>query len=133
MNVTVSMDVIQKIGAIILKDKKILVCKKKNKYIIPGGKPEIGENNVECLRRELKEELNANLVSQEFFATYEDDAALDIGKIRMDVYLVEIDGTPKPGAEIEQLEYVEAKNNLELGSILEKFVIPALKIRRLID
>ena len=49
------MDVIHKIGAIILNDKKILVGKKGSKFIIPGGRIENSEDHRECLKRELRE------------------------------------------------------------------------------
>ena len=125
---------IHKIGAIILNNRSILVAKKKNTFIIPGGRIETGENHIDCLRRELQEELGVNLVSQEYFGTFEDDAALDPGKrITIDVYLVKIEGEPKASAEIEEAIYVNSKNNIKLGSILEKFVIPELEKKGLIE
>lgn len=123
------MNTIHKIGAIILKDKKILVGKKRDKYIIPGGIVEEGEDHTNCLKRELKEELDVNLISTEFFGTFEDEAALDPGmKIKMHVYYATIKGEPKASAEIKELMYVDSKNqsDIKLGSILEKFVIPEL-------
>jgi len=128
--------VIHKIGAIILKDKKILVGKKKNKFIIPGGRIEGDESHIECLKRELKEEFEVDLVSQEYFGSYEDEAALDPGmKIKMDVYLVIVEGEPKASSEIEESIYVNSKNKneIELGSVLDKFVIPGLESKGLID
>jgi mutator protein MutT len=130
------MNEIRKIGAIILANRRILVGKKKHKFIIPGGRIEGGETSIDCLRRELKEELGVNLVSQEFFGKFEDAAALDPGmKIKMEVYIVDIEGEPKASSEIEELAYVDSKNmnNIKLGSILEKFVIPELLKRHLID
>ena len=127
---------IHKIGAIILNRKKILVGKKGNKYIIPGGRIESGEDHRECLQRELEEELGVDLVSQEYFGTFEDDAALDPGmKIKMDVYVVGIKGKPKASSEIQDLIYVNTcdLNKVKLGSILEKFVIPELKNKGMIN
>ena len=51
---------IDKVGGIILQDKKILVQRKNNnreECIIPGGKRENNETDFETLKRELKEEL----------------------------------------------------------------------------
>lgn len=130
------MDTIYKIGAIILRDKKILVGKKGNKFIIPGGRIEVGENHVDCLRRELREELEVDLISQEFFGTFEDDAALDPGKkIKMEVYMVDISGELKASSEIEELRFIDSKNdsNIKLGSIIEKFVIPDLMNKGMIN
>jgi 8-oxo-dGTP diphosphatase len=130
------MGTIHKIGAIILDCKKILVGKKGSKFIIPGGKIEKNESHKECLKRELKEELGVKLTSQEFFGSFEDDSALDPGmRIKMDVYIVGIQGKPKASSEIEEITYVNSQNkdNIKLGSILKKFVIPQLLDKGLID
>ena len=127
---------IHKIGAIILKDKSILVGKKKDTFIIPGDRIEKGETEVECLSRELMEEFGVNLISQEHFGTYEHDAALDPGmKIKMEVYLVDVEGEPKASGEITEARYVNSKTKqgLKLGSIVEEFVIPDLVRKGLLD
>ena len=68
---------IDKVGGVILKDKQILVQRKKNKReecIIPGGKRKGKETDFETLKRELQEELTVDLVSAEFFGGYDDIA-----------------------------------------------------------
>ncbi len=130
------MDVINKIGAIILKNRKILVGRKRDKFIIPGGKIEQNENDIECLRRELKEEFKLTLISQEYFGNFEDNAALDPGmKIKMVVYMVDVERVPKAAKEISELRYINSKDvgKIKIGSILEKFVIPELVKRNLIE
>ena len=60
---------IDKVGGIILNDKKILVQRKRNnriECIIPGGKRENNETDFETLKRELYEELSVELISTEF-------------------------------------------------------------------
>ncbi|OCB69733.1 DNA mismatch repair protein MutT [Flavobacterium piscis] len=53
--------------AIILKDKKILVAQRNEKmklplkWEFPGGKLEINESEIECIKREIKEEININI------------------------------------------------------------------------
>ena len=127
------MNTIHKIGAIILQDNKILVAKKKTKYIIPGGRLE-NESHEECLRRELMEELEVKLVSYQYFGTFADAAALDPGmRIQMEVYRVNIEGQPKASSEIEEIQWVGSDTSLNLGSILYKFVIPELKSKGLIE
>jgi 8-oxo-dGTP diphosphatase len=59
--------------AIIKKDEKFLIAKRKvggvvgGKWEFPGGKIEYNESPQECLKRELKEELNIDAVVGEFF------------------------------------------------------------------
>ena len=58
---------IQVTCAIILKDGKILVTQRSEsmklplKWEFPGGKLEEGENEVDCIIREIKEELNIDI------------------------------------------------------------------------
>lgn len=59
---------LQVVGAVLIKNKKILLPKRSanlkkmpNKYEFPGGKVEEGESLKEGLKRELKEELNINV------------------------------------------------------------------------
>ena len=130
------MDYINKIGAIIIDNKRILVCKKKDKYIIPGGRIEKGESDEECLRRELKEELDVGLISFNYFDSFEDEAALDPGMIiEMKVYFVKIEGIPKARSEIENIKWIDSGDigKMKLGSIIEKFVMPILKERNMIN
>ncbi len=129
------MNVIHKIGAIILENRKILVGRKGQKFIIPGGRIESGEDHAACLRRELKEELGVDVISHTFFGTFEDDAALDPGmKIKMDVYMVDVRGSPKASSEIEEIKFIDSKSlgKIKLGSVLEKFVVPELAKKGLI-
>ncbi len=66
--------VLEKVTAgIVEKDGKVLIAKRKTgkcigaKWEFPGGKLEDGETLKECLRRELKEELNFDVEVGEFF------------------------------------------------------------------
>lgn len=55
---------IKVIAAVIERDGKVLICRRKNKdgrpgqWEFPGGKIERGETDAQCLVRELQEELN---------------------------------------------------------------------------
>ncbi len=64
------MKTITVICAIIIKDNKILVTQRSSKMSLPlkwefpGGKLELGENEIECIIREIKEELNIEIQVQ---------------------------------------------------------------------
>jgi len=58
-----------RLAAIIIKDDKILLVKghkRFKEYWIPGGRQEKGESDIETLSRELKEEINVELIDSRF-------------------------------------------------------------------
>ncbi len=68
-----------KVGLLAVRDGKILLCRKKHTtslLILPGGCREPGESAVDCLSRELREELGDVVVSAvELVGVYTDRAA----------------------------------------------------------
>jgi len=64
------------VGGIIYQNKKILICQRKEvgdhplKWEFPGGKVRDFEENQVALRRELKEELNIEIIEMSFFDEY---------------------------------------------------------------
>lgn len=65
-------------AAIIMKDNKIFVTQRgygefKDWWEFPGGKIEEGETPEECLKREIKEELEADINTDKYLCTVEYD------------------------------------------------------------
>lgn len=65
-------------AAIIMKDNKIFVTQRgygefKDWWEFPGGKVEEGETPEECLKREIKEELEADINIDKYLCTVEYD------------------------------------------------------------
>ena len=123
---------IKKVAAVIIKNDCILsVSKKKapNFYILPGGKYEGTENDIEALSRELREELNVTISKMEFFGDYEDISMLENEKLFLRTYITEINGEPHPDNEIHNVKWIpiHANCNTEIGSGIAKFVIPKLR------
>lgn len=63
-------------SAIIIKDDKIFVTQRgygdfKDKWEFPGGKLEVGESGEQCIVREIKEELDADIRVIKFLNTIE--------------------------------------------------------------
>lgn len=130
------MEIIYKVGGIIVRSGKILVARKENTFLIPGGKIKRGEKAEECLRREIMEELGVKVISQQYFGDYEDEAALDPGKlVSIKVFTLIIKGEPSANAEIKEVQYINSRNigKIKLGSVVEKFIIPKLLEKKVID
>jgi len=115
---------IDKVGGVILKDKQILVQRKKNnreECIIPGGKRKEKETDFETLKRELHEELTVDLIKVEFLGGYE--------PIHVQTYIAQIDGEIKCNNEIKEAIWIDKnykEKGIKVGSILGEHVIPKL-------
>ena len=133
------MKIHHKIGAVIIRNKKLLMCRKEGEphFILPGGRPEGNETPEQALARELKEELGVKLVSSKFHKTYEATHFMDKDTlVRMDVYFADFEGEPKAQDEIAEFRWVNSKykeNGVKVASIHVDFVIPELKRKRLIN
>ena len=61
-------------AAIIIKDNKVLIAQRApddklaNKWEFPGGKIKPGETPQECLKREIREELDVDIEVLDFFS-----------------------------------------------------------------
>ena len=126
---------IDKVGGIILQDKKILVQRQNNnrdECIIPGGKREGNETDFETLKRELFEELSVELIDAEFIGGYDDIAVFSGKPIHVQTYLVNVFGKIKCNNEIKEALWIDRnykETGIKVGSILGNYVIPEL-IRR---
>ena len=132
--------IVRKVALAIFKDKKILVVREdKNDEIFysVGGRVKEGETDTECLRREVKEELNVdlNLNSISFLYEFngpahgEDDAMLN-----MRFYEAQIIGEPKPSGEIVEIRYFDSfVDQKHLSEIARTQIFPWLKEHRYIN
>ena len=131
---------IDKVGGIVIKDKKVLVVRKKTKenfleFIIPGGKRESGETDLETLQREMQEEVNLKIIKTEYLGEYRDIAIFENIPIAMKVYLCEVEGEINVQNEIKEFCWIDKnykEKGIKVGSILEKFVLTQLIKRELI-
>jgi mutator protein MutT len=132
---------IHKAAGIIIRNRKLLVEKSKNKrfFIAPGGSIEDGETAKQALVRELKEEFKIDVLEDDLeeFGEFTGPAAGQEDRtLYMTAFMVKKwAGEPVADNEVEQIAWVNSQNeqNLPVGSIFEHHVMPKLKERGLID
>lgn len=102
---------IDKLAFIYLKNGRVLetLSLGKDVWYIPGGKREDDESDIEALVREVKEELDVDLIVSTIahYGTFETQAH---GKpegtmVRMTCYTADFDGVLTPTSEIEKMDY----------------------------
>jgi len=129
---------IDKIGALILRGDRILLCRKNrdtSRLILPGGRIERGESDLECLAREIREELGAVTLEEiEYLGTYEDQASMDdprvLKSLRITLYRAQLSGEPTPASEIRELVWFgPASDRSALTPILVNRILPDLLAR----
>ena len=131
-------DKIDKLAWIEIKNKKILSTKSfgKEKYYIPGGKREEGENDTQALKREIFEELNVVIVenSLDFFGIFEAQADSHPKGIfvKMTCYTAKYLGEIKPSSEIQEVKWLNYSNKEEVSEV-DKIIFEHLKQKKLID
>ncbi|MER7168337.1 NUDIX hydrolase [Micromonospora sp. NPDC000207] len=104
----------------------------KDVYYIPGGKREGQESDHEALKREIQEELCVELVDDtiELAEVFEAQAH---GKaegvtVRMTCYRAEYLGDMKPGAEIEEVRWLDYSGR-EQSSPVDRLIFDWLRAR----
>jgi len=127
-----------KVGVLILRGNRLLLCRKNrdtSQLILPGGRIEAGESDLECLARELREELGeVALRNVEYVGTYEDRAALDdpavLKTLRIALYRGDLVGEPTPASEITGLVWFGPESDVaELTPIFVNRILPDLLTR----
>ena len=123
-------------AAVVDEGRLLLVSKRTapDVFYLPGGKPDRGETASDCVRRELREELGTGPASLTYLETVHAVAALEHMPMAMDVFLVTLDGTPEPAAEIAFLTWYsdDAPFTGELAPAIVGGVVPALRRRGLL-
>ncbi len=92
-------------GIIINDDKKILIVKKRNHWILPGGKPriEVSESDIDCLAREIREEIGVEILKYSWYERFEGRTPNTGDMLEARTYFTTIQGVPEPRAEITDI------------------------------
>lgn len=128
---------IHKVGFALIREDRILLCRPRgaNTLILPGGKMERAETELDCLHRELREELgNVEPVDPVKLGTYDSRTGGETPKpIRVELYGGELAGKPRPCAEIAQLVWFSGETgSYRLAPSLRELILPDLVRRGLL-
>ncbi len=113
------------IDAISFKDGKILVVKKKDIWILPGGKPEEGEDDIECLLRECKEELpDSQFIITKKYKEFIGQTPHTGDIIITKTYFAKVSGSIKPSAEISEANFISKEDisSIPLSDITSQII-----------
>jgi len=112
------------INVAIIKNGYILLVRKKKVWILPGGKPKHDEDNMQCLSREIREELpQLALQNPKYFGTFVGMTPHKGDKLQAEVYLAEASGEINPSAEINKAEWIKTPEEYNLSDITRKIVL----------
>ena len=122
---------ITKVGLVVLREGELLCVRKspEHKWILPGGKPEAHETDVETLERELAEELCCGLRGHlQWLGAFQDRAADEHRTIVIvRAWLGEVDRDPHPDMEITEVRWLPlASRSDDLAPSLRRQVLPRL-------
>jgi 8-oxo-dGTP diphosphatase len=128
----VTAKVIDIVTAVIRDDAgRMLVVRKRGTAIFmkPGGKRELGEDDLTALARELDEELGCLLVEAQLLGRFEAPAANEAGfTVQAATYLATVEGEIGVRAEIEEMAWIDiaAPGDVRLAPLMT-VVIEALR------
>jgi 8-oxo-dGTP pyrophosphatase MutT (NUDIX family) len=132
-----TMNEVDKIAYILTLDGKILSTRTKgrDKFYIPGGKREYDETDEQTLVREVKEELNVDIIidSIAYIGTFkaQSDGATKGVIVKMTCYTANYDGCLKANSEIEEIRWLDS-SNLNIISEVDKKIFAFLNATGLI-
>ena len=124
---------IVKIGLAVMHDNRLLLVRKKGgqSYILPGGKPEEGEDDCQALHREIDEELGCSIDPQSiiFLGAFSDVAAdLRNTVVVVRLYGAKLVGAPAPKSEIESLTWFAPESEqVTLAPSIQNHILPFLQ------
>lgn len=143
------MKTIRKVSLAVLKDeinsrgertKKILQVrtnKQPDVFFTLGGKIEEGESEIECLKREVKEEIDCEVdeSSINFLTEFEDVAhGKEERLVNIRMYKGKLIGEPKPSSEVVEIGYFDTTSDKKhLSVIAQRTIFPWLKAHGFIN
>lgn len=128
------MRTIEKVGAIIIQNKKILAIRNSGEKNFDAlmGRVEENETFYGAIRREVQEVLGVKAKKANQYATLNIEG--EETALALSCYLTELESTKinlKQG--IDQIEWINSKTKKPLSKIMQEHLIPKLKKEKLIN
>lgn len=128
-------NVIRITAAVALNDRgEVLLVRKAgtSAFMLPGGKPAVGEDDRATLAREIREELGcaAQVAEAKFLGAFRAFAANEPGHlVEANLYAVQLCGVPEPRSEIAELRWLHPDASLKptLAPLAEFHVLPLVQ------
>ena len=116
------------ISGVVIRDGKILLVRKNETWILPGGKPHEKESDIECLCREFGEELSGMEIEDiRYYDFFEGITPHKKDMLKVETYFCETsESVGKPSQEINGVEWVKDFSHYNISDITNK-VIESLK------
>jgi 8-oxo-dGTP pyrophosphatase MutT (NUDIX family) len=120
------------VSVVIIKNGQILLVLKQVTWILPGGKPEAEEEDVDCLLREVGEELpGISLSNLRYFDSFTGVTPHKGDELRAEIYSADAEGDITPSAEISSAEWTNTPEAYKLSDITRKIVLSLRRNRYL--
>lgn len=104
-------------------------------YIALGGKIEPGETELDCLHREVQEEIGCRVKNAKHFATFEGPNHDHTKTLRMTCYLCDLEGEPRvnPEDSIDHFTWISKDyKDKDIAHMLRASILPELIKRGLL-
>lgn len=128
------MKTIRKVALAVFKDNKILQVrtnKQPDVFYTLGGKIEEGESEIECIKREVREEIGCEIDGStiKFLTEFEDVAhGKEERLVNIRMYEGKLIGEPKPFSEVVEIGYFNTTSDKKhLSTIAQRTIFPWLK------
>lgn len=134
------MHIIRKVALAVFEKKKILLVRSSQKdevFYSLGGKIKAGESDLECLKREVFEEVGCSLdeESLKFLHEFNGPAhGYNNSVLSVKLYEGKLKGDPKPSSEIFEIGFFDSNSpKKNLSEIAQTQILPWLKKKGYID
>ena len=110
------------INIAIIENKKILLVKKVDVWILPGGKPIWNKSDYGCLVREIAEELGVKIIIKDYYSSFIGKTPHKGNVLEARVYFGNLIGDINPSGEISDARFVDNLSDYSISDITKRII-----------